>query len=120
MPLTRIVDYSTLTSKVGWFYLDKLFYVALTILGLYFIGEGQVMTKFLSEKTNFAEYDEPIQELPTFTSEILGHKVKMSYQKDFNISFVLGNHVGRSVLTPVLERQQQMDSKHQIGAKVYS
>ena len=57
------------------------------------------MYNFLSEKTNFAEYDNPIQELPTFTSQILGHKVKMSYQKDFNISFELGNHVGWSVLT---------------------
>ena len=85
--------------KVGWFYLDKVFYVALTILGLYFIAEGQVMTKFLSEKTNFAEYDESVQELPTFTSHVLGHKINMSYGEDFNISFELGSRIDGSVLT---------------------
>ena len=84
---------------IVWIHLDKLFYVALTILGLYFIGEGQVMPKFLSEKTNFAEYDEPIQELPTFTSHVLGHKINMSYGEDFNISFELGSHMDGSVLT---------------------
>ena len=62
---------------IVWIYLDKLFHLALTILGLYFIGEGQVMYKFLSAKTNFAEFDESVQELPTFTSDALGHKVKM-------------------------------------------
>ena len=34
---------------IVWIHLDKLFYVALTILGLYFIAEGQDVQIFIRE-----------------------------------------------------------------------
>ena len=67
--------------------IDKILYVALAILGFYFIYQGQVIQRFSEEKTIFAEYDEALDEFPTITTYIMG---KLSptpqYGKDFNIS----------------------------------
>ena len=67
---------------------DKLAYLAFSVLGFYFIYEGNVLQRFNSKKTFFAEYDEPVNEFPTIYTMIDGPmKGHLEYGKDFNISF---------------------------------
>ena len=44
--------------------LNLVLYLALSSLGIFFIIQGQVVDKFLSRKSNFAKYYEPLTELP--------------------------------------------------------
>ena len=72
--------------------IDRLTYLALSILGLYFIVEGNVIQNFQSGKTNYAQYSETITELPTIVTFIdrqifnLQDPPKYKYGIDFNIS----------------------------------
>ena len=67
--------------------IDKFSYVALAILGFYFIYQGQVIQRFSEEKTIFAEYDEALEEFPTMTTHIMGKLSPMpEYGSGFNIS----------------------------------
>ena len=70
---------------------DKIFYITLSILGIYFIYQGNVIQKFNAEKTFFAEYDEPVTEFPSIITHFDGFdgesKRKFKYGKDFNISY---------------------------------
>ena len=45
-------------------------YIALLILGVYFIYAGDILQKFSNKKTTFAEYGEPVTELPTILAFI--------------------------------------------------
>ena len=75
-PLLKILDYSI--------------YASLLFLGCYFIIEGDVVEKYQSKRTNFAEYLEPVTELPSITTYIhsyYGDHRSFQYGKDFNISY---------------------------------
>ena len=80
--------------------LDKIIYITLSILGIYFIYQGNVIQKFYAEKTFFAEYDEPVTEFPSIITGIDGpNKKKLKYGKDFNISYcTLRNQTSRSLI----------------------
>ena len=68
--------------------LDKLIYSAFLLLACYFIYMGDVLDKFRSKRTNFAEYLEPVTELPTITTYIQStDQGFLLYGKDFNISY---------------------------------
>ena len=47
-----------------------MIYISLTVLGYYFITEGEVLQRYRDRKTNFAEYSEPISELPAIVTWI--------------------------------------------------
>ena len=67
--------------------IDHLTYLALSILGLYFIVEGNVIQNFNLGRTNYAQYSEPITELPTILTVIdHANRSKYKYGIDFNIS----------------------------------
>ena len=67
--------------------IDRLTYLALSILGLYFIVEGNVIQNFRSGKTNFAQYSEPVTEIPTILTFIDSTKQRQyKYGIDFKIS----------------------------------
>ena len=53
-------------------FLDKLLYVALAMLGFFFIYHGEVIQRFNKGKTFFAEYNEALDEFPTITTYFLG------------------------------------------------
>ena len=68
--------------------IDTFVYIALSLLGLYFIYEGHILEKYRSKKTSYAEYDEEITELPTMVTYIDKNiRNQFKYGKDFNISF---------------------------------
>ena len=64
-------------------------YIALLILGVYFIYAGDILQKFSNKKTTFAEYGEPVTELPTILAfiEYVDQNVTFKYGKDFKWTF---------------------------------
>ena len=68
--------------------IDKLVYLVLLLVGVYFVYQGDAVNKFFKKRTNFAEYHEPITELPTIITHIDSlERGQFKYGKDFNISF---------------------------------
>ena len=67
--------------------LDFLIYAGLSFLGCYFIIEGDVVEKYQSKRTNFAEYLEKVTELPSITTYIHSSYEAFQYGLDFNISY---------------------------------
>ena len=64
-------------------------YVTLLFLAVYFIYAGDTVQKFSNKKTSFAEYGEPVSELPTILAfiEYADRNITFEYGKDFNWTF---------------------------------
>ena len=68
--------------------IDKVVYLVLLCLGIYFIYQGGVVQRFHMKRTNFAEYSEPMTELPTIIIWIrTSSRGVIRYQRDVNISY---------------------------------
>ena len=66
---------------------DNLVYFSLLGLGVYFIYIGDVIPRFLIGRTNFAEYEEVMNELPTISTFIIDNKpTNITLRKDFNLT----------------------------------
>ena len=50
--------------------MERVIYFTLLFVGCYFIHKGSVIERFVEERTNFAEFDEEIQELPSILTYI--------------------------------------------------
>ena len=71
--------------------IDKLAYGILAIVGCYFIYKDGVLQRFSERKTFFAEYDEPVTELPSLLTYIDSPiRRDLKYGRDFNLSFGYG------------------------------
>ena len=68
----------------------KSVYLTLVCVGLYFVYQGDVLQKFQLKRTNFAEYEEEVSELPVILTYIQFSRslVYFKYGEDFNISYV--------------------------------
>ena len=74
---------------------DKLFqrikvllYSSLLSLGLYWIFSGNSFSQYFSEKTSFAEFSEPLAELPTIHTYLnIPNRTALKYGEHFNISY---------------------------------
>ena len=67
--------------------LDNLLYFSLLGLGIYFIYIGDVIPRFWIGRTNFAEYEEAMNELPTISTFIIDDiPANFTLGKDFNLS----------------------------------
>ena len=77
--------------------LQKVVYLALLSLGCYFIYQGQVVQRFIIQRTDFSEYSETVSELPTLlTFPLLYNTLK--FGKDFNISYgIRGSSLTRNL-----------------------
>ena len=66
-------------------------YMAFLCLGIYFIYEGNVVQRFQMKRTNFAESNERVNELPTILANIEYQypypNALLDYGIDFNISY---------------------------------
>ena len=70
---------------------DNMAYVILSIVGCYFIYKGEVLQRFGARKTFFAEYNEPVTDLPSLLTYIDGPiRQDLEYGKDFNLSYSYG------------------------------
>ena len=50
--------------------MERVIYFTLLFVGCYFIHKGSVIERFVEERTNFAEFDEQIRELPSILTYI--------------------------------------------------
>ena len=65
---------------------ERVVYIALLCVGIYFIYQGNVWQKYQQSKTNFAVYTEPIVELPTITTWIESSiGVNLKFERDYSI-----------------------------------
>ena len=72
---------------------DNLTYGILSILGCYFIHKGGVLERFSAQKTFFAEYSEPVTELPSLLTYIDSSiRGDLKYGTDFNITFTYNGY----------------------------
>ena len=77
-------------SNLFWV-LQKVVYLALLSLGCYFIYQGQVVQRFIIQRTDFSEYSETVSELPTLlTFPMLYNTLK--FGKDF-LTYPMGSEV---------------------------
>ena len=69
--------------------IQNALHVFLISVGIYFIYMGDVVNRFQAKKTYFAEYYEPITELPTIWTWITFSKDPpgLTLGRDFNISW---------------------------------
>ena len=65
-------------------------YVTLMCLGWYLIWHGHEWDRYHGEKTNFAEYDEPITELPTMVTWADNALGELLFGQDFFLSYCPG------------------------------
>ena len=103
-------------------------YLAMLCLGIYFINEGSVLERFQMKRTNFAESNERVNELPTILANIEYQypypNALLDYGIDFNISYqVFGsaaavnltsgrNSLIESELIVDFEKQSEYDYNH--------
>ena len=73
--------------------IDTVLYLSFLGVGIYFIYDSDIIQKFQLKRTNFAEYEEILTELPTLLTHIQYNFdakyawTHLKYGKDFNISF---------------------------------
>ena len=66
----------------------KLAYVSFLAVGLYWVCHGDSLSQYISGKTYFAEFSEPISELPTIVTYIYNSKNRSyKYMNDYKIYF---------------------------------
>ena len=83
--------------------LDIIVHIHLLIAGLYFIYHGNIFQRFLKGRTQFAEFEEDITELPTILTYIEFKKTPITplkYGSDFNISFKIVGQGNPTILSP--------------------
>ena len=76
--------------KVVSLVIDKLFYVTMLGLGIYFIYQGDVVQRFQLMRTNFMVYEQPIYEHPTIITFISPSIKNVTFGKDFKVYYTPG------------------------------
>ena len=66
----------------------KSVYLTLVCVGLYFVYQGDVLQKFQLKRTNFAEYEEEITELPTIFAWLSPYDGDLILGDNFNLSII--------------------------------
>ena len=105
--------------------LDKVVYLILTIVGAYFIIQGEVVPRYVQRRTNFYQYEEDISELPTITTfmdpiDIDSSLVQLG--RDFNISFQGVTSTEMTNLTigiNWMENDVQVEMEQLAGANIF-
>ena len=105
--------------------LDKVVYLILTIVGAYFIIQGEVVPRYVQRRTNFYQYEEDISELPTNTTfmdpiDIDSSLVQLG--RDFNISLQGVTSTEMTNLTigiNWMENDVQVEMQQLAGANIF-
>ena len=64
----------------------KVVYLSLFCVGILFIYRGDIVQRFKTGRTNFAQYSENMTEMPTVVTGLLYTPLDVTVGKDFNIS----------------------------------
>ena len=81
---------------------DIIVHLNFLLVGLYFIYHGEIFPRFLKGRTQFAEFEEDITELPTILTFLEFTKTPMtplSYGPDLNISLQVAGQGKPIILT---------------------
>ena len=65
-------------------------YLSLLTLGCFFVHKGDVLQRYQQKKSNFAEYAEPITELPTFVTWIEPFHLYLKMGRDLIVRGYIG------------------------------
>ena len=94
--ITGAVALKICSKRMEVFLFDVVIYISFLSLGIYFIKQGEVPEKYLLKRTNFAEYLEPVTELPTISTWIQTEFMEdsiLEYGRDYRIEyFVAGEN----------------------------
>ena len=74
---------------------DIIVHLNFLLVGIYFIYHGDIFSRFLKGRTQFAEFEENISEIPTILTYIEFKRTlitPLKYGSDFNISFRVVGH----------------------------
>ena len=74
---------------------DIIVHLNFLLVGIYFIYHGDIFSRFLKGRTQFAEFEENISEIPTILTYIEFKRTlitPLKYRSDFNISFGVVGH----------------------------
>ena len=75
----------------GFFTVTKaLIHLTLMCLGCYFVWQADVLHRYQERRTNFAEYGEPITELPNLVTWIDNSLGRLKFKKDFLLAYCTG------------------------------
>ena len=78
---------STFRQKKFFALLSQIKYLGFLSLGLYFIYLGDVWDRFRLKRTNFAQFEEPITELPTLIAHLIPYENSLTLGVNFNVSY---------------------------------
>ena len=74
---------------------DIIVHLNFLLVGLYFVYHGEIFPRYLKRRTQFAEFEENITEIPTIFTYIEFKRTlitPLKYGSDFNISFGVVGH----------------------------
>ena len=76
--------------------IDKIVYLSLLGLGMYFFYEGDVVSRYRLRKTNFAEKSEQVKELPTILAHIefkYPFSISTNYYRDYSYRIIYSDYI---------------------------
>ena len=82
---------------------DVIVHLNFLLVGIYFVYHGEIYPRYLKGRTQFAEFEEDITELPTILTYIEFKKTPITplkYGSDFNISFKVVGQRKPTILSP--------------------
>ena len=85
--------------------IDTVMYLSFLGVGIYFIYDSDIIQQFQLKRTNFAEYEETLTELPTLLTHLQYNFdakyawTHLKYGKDFNISIKISGSNRETNLT---------------------
>ena len=107
-------------SNLFWI-LQKVIYFGLLSLGCYFIYQGQVVQRFVIQRTDFSEYSETVSELPTLVTYPMLYNTWMIGQ-DFNISYgIRGSSSAKNLSIGIndISESLRIDVEHLYNVSVF-
>ena len=69
--------------------IEKAIYLSLLGLGIYFVYQGDVIQRYRIKRTNFAEYSEPVSELPTIITRVEHNKGMHAIHPKFGTDYAI-------------------------------
>ena len=71
---------------------DKSIYIALLVIGIYFINEGEVIHRYQVGRTDFYQYNQAMSQFPTIGMWVISPSANSIIGRDFNISLTNNKH----------------------------